>query len=698
MVETGDEKIEVGIDTGGTFTDVICFRGGRVVGTAKVPSTPADPSVAILQAVEYLEREWQIEPVNIERLCHGTTVATNALIERKGGCVGLLATEGFSDVIEIGRQMRRELYEVTLKPQTPVFLAPGRYRRGIRERVAADGSVLVPLDEQSVRLAARELVDAGVEAIAISFLFSFLNPDHEMRARDIIAAEYPELTISISSEVDPTFREYERTVATAFDAYVKPVVDRYLARLGTELARLGIPSEPKVMQSRGGMSAVSVARQRPVRLFLSGPAAGVVGASATGQAVNIGNLISVDIGGTSSDIALIEGGRPSLRAEGEIEGYPVRVNMVDVNAIGAGGGSLVWLDAAGGLRVGPGSAGADPGPACYGRGGEQATVTDASIVLGYLNPDYFAGGSMCLNPQRAHDVIAETVAKPLGFTVERAAQGIHRVINAQMAEGIRQVSIRRGYDPRRFALVALGGAGAVHAAALAEELDIGKVIVPRTPGVLSAAGLLMAPIEHEVTTSMQRELNGLAPSEVTDVLQNLDNGCRALMAAEGVATEGTEISHFADVCYVGQSHYLGVPLNMQADAPFERLYSDFKAEHDRIHGHAMDAPVRVVNLRSVHMLKSDIVPANDGDIAKDDSMATDSQKTERDVLFVNADAPISTKVYNRDGLMPGHKIAGPAIIEQADTTTVVPPGWEALVQPSGDIILENPVDAKTKPA
>lgn len=677
-------NVEVGIDTGGTFTDVVCFRDGRPVGVTKIPSTPSDPSIAILQAVAHLEREWSISPAHIERFAHGTTVATNALIERKGGCVGLLATEGFSDVLEIGRQMRQQLYEVTLQVETPVFLAPGRRRKGVIERIASDGSVLVALDEESVRIATRELVDEGVDSIAICFLFSFLNPAHENRARDIVAGEFPHLKISVSNQIDPTFREYERTVVTAFDAYVKPVVDSYLGRLSHELKDAGVPNEPKIMQSRGGMSAVTVARQRPVRLFLSGPAAGVVGAAAVGEAIGADNLISVDIGGTSSDIALISGGRPTLRNEGEIEGYPVRVNMVDVNSIGAGGGSLAWLDSAGGLRVGPGSAGAEPGPACYGRGGDQATVTDASVVLGYLNPEYFAGGSVNLDPDRAFSVIEQTIAVPLGFSVERAAQGIHQVANAQMTEGIRLVSTQRGHDPRRFALVALGGAGPVHATAVADELGILKIVVPRNPGVLSATGLLMAPIEHETTMSLQRDLADLSPSAIGAALKGLDDECRDLMASEGVASADTEIRHLADICYVGQSHCLEVPVTLDDPALLDRLYQDFKIVHDRIHGHATDAPVKIINLRSVH------THGQSGDLSvdRDRSDGQTSIKGYRTVLFADAEGPQKTAIHERARLGAADRIDGPAIVEQPDTTTIISTGWRAVVQTSRDLILE----------
>ena len=684
MDAVANAGVEIGIDTGGTFTDVVCFRDGRPVGVTKISSTPSDPSVAILEAVAHLKREWDVSPAEIKRFGHGTTVATNALIERKGGRIGLLATQGFSDVIEIGRQMRRHLYEAPLAPESPVFLAPGRRRKGVIERTASDGSVVIPLDPESVRIAARELVDDGVEAIAICFLFSFLNPAHEIRARDIVSAEFPELMISISSEVDPTFREYERTVVTAFDAYLKPVVDGYLARLTSELKNAGVSSEPKIMRSRGGMSAVTVARQRPVQLFLSGPAAGVVGASTVGKAVEVDDLISIDIGGTSCDIALINAGRPALRSEGKIEGYPVRVNMVDVNTIGAGGGSLVWLDGAGGLHVGPGSAGADPGPACYGRGGDRATVTDASTMLGYLNPEYFAGGSIDIDPQRAYDAIEKTIAEPLGITVERAAQGIHRVVNAQIAEGIRLVSIRRGYDPRRFALVALGGAGPVHATALADELGISKIVVPRNPGVLSATGLLVAPIEHEATISLLRDLADLPPSVVAAALGDTDNQCRSLMAAEGVATSAVEIRHLADVCYVGQSYHLEVQLHMDDRMPLDRLYRDFKDEHDLVHGHATDAPARLVNLRSVHTLgREQDLRFDESDVDRGDSL-----KGQRSVLFADDEDPWMAAIHERQSLAPAARIEGPAIIEQPDTTTVVTRGWRAVVHTSRNLILE----------
>ena len=505
------EKIQIGVDTGGTFTDVVCYIDGILKGTIKLPSTPKDPSKAIHRALFKLENELKIVPTNIERFCHGTTVATNSLIERKGGKVGILATKGFTDVIEIGRQMRRQLYEVALNAQSPVFLAPGKHRKGIIERIASDGKILTPLNETSVIGSVQELVNDGIESIAICFLFSFLNPKHEILAQKLITSTFPNLKVSISSNVDPTFREYERTVVTAFDAYLKPVVDNYLSSLDMKLKHAGLKNEPKIMKSRGAMSAITIARHHPVQLFLSGPAAGVVGAADVGKANNIKDLISVDIGGTSCDIAVIKDGRPTLRAEGEIEHFPVRVNMVDVNAIGAGGGSLVWIDSAGGLRVGPDSAGAHPGPASYGLGGNKTTVTDASVVLGFINPNYFAGGTLPLYREKAIQTIDITIARKLNCSIERAAQGIHQVVNTQMAEGIRLLSTQRGLDPRDFTLVALGGAGPIHATALADELGIKKIIIPFNPGVLSAMGLLTAPIEHEVLIAVQKNLQSFLP-------------------------------------------------------------------------------------------------------------------------------------------------------------------------------------------
>ena len=659
---------EIGIDIGGTFTDIVCRGSDGSVRIAKVPTTRGDPSKAVLAALETARTEWGVSPASITRFTHGTTVATNAVLERKGARIGLIATEGFKDVLEIGRQMRHQMYDLILKPETPVFLAPGRYRKEVRERLDASGNVLTPLDEHSVRQAIDELQKLGVEAIAVSLVFSFLDPTHERRIRDMVPAGIP---VSLSSDVDPAFREYERTCVTAFDAYIKPVVGDYLANLEAGLKQAGVTVPLQVMQSRGGLASSAIARQRPVRLFLSGPAAGVVGGLEAGKAAGFDNLITVDIGGTSCDIALITDGEPLIRAEGPIDGYTVRVPMVDVTAIGAGGGSIAWLDAAGSLKVGPHSAGSEPGPACYARGGTQPTVTDASVVLGYIDPANFAGGTVQLQPDLAHAAIRTVIAEPLGLTVEEAALGIHRVLNAQMAEAIRLVSIGRGIDPRGYALLPLGGGGPMHACALAEELGITSIVIPPHPGVLSAAGLLGAPVEHEIATAFPTPLATLDPGAMAKTLRDLDANCQKLMQAEGVTEP--EIRHFADVCYIGQSYHLEVPL------PGD-IYAAFLQAHARVYGHATKVPAKIVNLRTVHRSKAGKIAASTTETKHPRPTAT------RPIRVANGIVPAA--IWHRDSFSASTKLAGPAIVEQSDTTTLVEPGWTARLTQGGALLLE----------
>ena len=694
----------IGVDVGGTFTDVVCVRDGCPPIVFKVPSTPADPGEAALAAVKRLAAQG-VEPGTLAQLAHGTTVATNAVLERKGGKLGIITTEGFRDTLEIGRQMRREMYEVRLDPQTPVFLSPRAMRLGVRERIGPTGEVIEPLDEASVRDALERLVAAGAECVAICLLFSFVNPAHERRVREIARSEHPGLEVSLSSEVDPAFREYERTAVTAFDAYIKPTVRRYLARLGERLDGAGVPAPLQVMQSRGGLASADIARGRPVRLFLSGPAAGVIGGQATGAAAGHDDLITLDVGGTSSDIALVSGAKPLIRTEGVIAGFPVRVPMVNVNAIGAGGGSIAWLDDARGLRVGPQSAASDPGPACYARGGREPTVTDASVVLGYLDPGYFAGGAVELDVERARDAIARHIAEPLGLDVEDAAAGIHQVVNAQMAEGIRLVSVRQGFDPREFTLVAMGGAGPLHACALASDLAITRVVVPRHPGVLSAAGLLAAPIEHEVSVAYGEPFAGLGMGPVRSIVADLDAAGRRLMEREGLASDDVDVLHFADVCHVGQGYHLEVPFTPGDDDALERLYADFLTAHERVHGHAVEAPARFVNLRAVHRQRTPGIATPTRARTPDEGMhpATSARETgphsersetttsrgatRRVVRFPDEPAPVETRIVARDSLAAGDRLAGPAIVEQDDTTTLIPPGWSAATGEGGIMTL-----------
>ena len=674
--------LEIGVDVGGTFTDIVCREPGGAMRFMKVPTTRSDPSQGVISSLPLLAREWGISLTQIDRFAHGTTVATNAVLERKGARIGLITTAGFRDVLEIGRQLRTQVYKIVLEPETPVFLAPGRFRREVPERISAQGEVVTPLDEAALCTAADELVASGVQAIAICFLFAFVNPRHELRAKELISNRHPGIMLSVSHEVDPAFREYERTVCTAFDAYVKPVVDDYLASLERGLSGAGVQAPLQVMQSRGGLTAAPIARERPVRLFLSGPAAGVIGGRIVGASAAIDNLITIDIGGTSADIALINKSKAMIRPEGLIGGFPVRVAMVDVNTIGAGGGSIARIDASGSLRVGPQSAGSEPGPVCYNRGGTEPTVTDASVVLGYIDPAYFAGGAFKLVPELAHAAIARIGAE-LALSPDDAALGVHRVLNAQMAEGIRLVSVRQGQDPRGYALVPLGGGGGLHATALARELGMTRVLVPRIPGVLAAAGLLAAPIEHEVSAAFPTPVADLDVNALKAALAEIDRKAAALMAAERARVEEVTVTYFVDVCYVGQSYNLELPLRLDVPDLSDKIYREFLAAHDRVYGHAVDGPAKIVNIRTVHQ-------AHGSELLEEMRFAPKAgtpQVGERRIRVADHAEPVTAPIYNRDVLPSGFSFSGPAIVQQSDTTTLVEPGWSGIVDEAGNLIL-----------
>lgn len=680
-------SVGIGVDIGGTFTDVVAIDQEGGIRIAKVPSTRSDPSAAIRTVLERLLPSWEVSPKHIDRFVHGTTVATNAVLERKGSRLGLLTTAGFTDVLEIGRQNRTQIYDLVLKPETPVFLAPGARRQGVVESIGPTGEVVTPLDMGSVERSVQALVADGVEAIAVCFLFAFINPVHEQQVADYIRNKHPRLSISLSSEVDPAFREYERTVVTSFDAYVKSTLDRYLIETENDLRTAGIPAALQIMQSRGGVCSAPIARRRPIRLFLSGPAAGVVGAREVGSSIGQQNIITVDIGGTSSDIALIAEGQPMIRPDGRLDGYRIRVPMVDVNSIGAGGGSIAWIDAGGGLRVGPKSAGAEPGPACYGRGGEDATVTDASLVLGLLDPAYFAGGTLTLNPDLALRAIEEKVAKPLGLTAHEAALGIHRVVNVQMAEGIRLVSISRGVDPRSFALMPFGGGGPLHATALARELRIDTIVVPRYPGVLCASGLLSAMTEHEASIAFMDKLAQADTQDVLAACERLRLECSARMREEGVAESEAETACYADVCYVGQAHHIEVPFTLDDPAGLlERIYDRYCEIHEQVYGHSTRSPARFVNLRVVQRAANRVAPA-----AARRSVRPPARKGTRSILLEGAAGFVAADVYDREGLTPGQIVQGPAIVEQSDTTTLIEPGWQAAVADNEVLIVTRQV-------
>jgi N-methylhydantoinase A len=675
--------VQIGVDIGGTFTDIVALDGdGRLVLT-KVPSTPKDLLEGIGAAVRRILALTGVPAPAVDRFIHGTTVATNAVLEQKGAVTAVLTTEGFEDVLELGRQKRSRMYDLDMDPETPTFVAPRRRRVGIRERLDARGAALVPLDEDQVRAAVAALRGDGVQAIAVCYLFSFVNPAHERRTREICADVAPDISVSLSSEVDPTFREYERLCVTAFDAYLGPVVKRYLAGLAGSLRGMGIPAVPLVMRSRGGIVSARLAAQQPVTLFLSGPAGGVIGARFAAARSDVRDFVSLDMGGTSNDVAVVRGGEPLIASEGFIGPYPVRTPMVDVSTIGAGGGSIAWIDGAGGLRVGPTSAGADPGPACYGRGGDQATVTDANLLLGYLNPQRFAGGLMTLDTGGAERALG-ALAGRLGLGVVQAAAGIHRVINARMADQIRLVTIKRGYDPRQFALVVLGGAGPVHGVALAEEMGMSEVIVPEAPGVLAAFGLLAAAIEHHHARTLPGRADEMDLEAVGRCLDELDAAGQARMREEGVPASGVQVAYSADMRYVGQAYELEVAIAV----PFTRAripeaLAGFHRVHERVYGYArVQQPVEFVNFRAVHRFP--LPRPSLRAVARDGGRAEDARIGERPAYFASGGF-VPTALYDRARLPQGARVPGPAIVEQADTTTVIPPGHAALVDTAGNL-------------
>jgi N-methylhydantoinase A/oxoprolinase/acetone carboxylase beta subunit len=673
--------ITVGIDIGGTFTDVVVLDAGRLRGFAKVPSTPRDLAAGVVGGVLAALDPAGVAPGEVGRVAHGTTVAMNTVLERTGAIVGLLATEGFEDTLEIGRMKRAEMYDLFIDPQTPVFLAPARRREPVPERIAADGSVLVPLDEAALRRSVRRLVEEeGVTALAVSYLHAYRNPEHERRTRAIIAEMYPGLVVSLSSDVNPQFREYERTCTTAFDAYVRPVMTSYIETLVRRLGEIGIRAPVDLMLSRGGLAHTARAASRPVALFLSGPAGGVLGASVEAALNGIRDVITLDMGGTSADVALVNDATPALRPEGTIDGYPVRTPMLDMTTVGAGGGSIAWVDGVGDLHVGPRSAGADPGPACYARAGGSPTVTDASLLLGYLNPAGFGRRGLRLDREAAERAM-RPLARRLGYSVVEAAAGVHRVVNASMADRLRLVSIRRGHDPRRYILVAFGGAGPLHGPALLADLPIRGVLIPVRPGVLSAVGLTWAATEHDAHAAIHRRLDDLDAGALRATIDEQDRIGRRALAAEGIA-EGVEREVWAAVRYAGQSYELDVPVDPGA-ASGDAIAEAFHRRHEEAYGYAhRGAPAEIVSLRVTHRRAG----ARPGALAAPSGSGRPAG--ERAACFSGLPEPARTPVYWRDDLGAGQVISGPAIVEQEDATTVIYPGQVARRLSDGALLIE----------
>ena len=682
----------VGVDVGGTFTDVVLFDNeSDETVIHKVPTTPEDPSRGVMNGVLELCRKLSIDASTITHVYHGTTIATNAVLEYKGSRTGMITTKGYRDIIHIGRHQRPMHYSIMQEiPWQHHPLVRRAFRKVAAERlVPPRGEVRVPLNEEDVRRAARELADAGVESIAVCFLFSYLNPVHEDRAKEIVVEEVPDAFVTTSSAVAPQFREFERFTTTAMNAFIGPKVRRYVSELGSAMRQAGLSADLRVMRSNGGLATPQMIAELPVLTLLSGPAAGVLGGAWSGALSGRRDLITFDIGGTSADIGVVTGGRFSEASARDtwIGGYPVIVPMIDIHTIGAGGGSIAYVNSGGTFKVGPESAGSQPGPAAYGGGGTRPTVTDANLVLGRLDKDNFLGGEMALDAMAAHAVIGD-LAKALGLDRHEAAEGVITIVNSNMANAIRSRTVQKGIDPRKYALVAFGGAGPLHGAEVAAMLGIPEVIIPPYPGITSAMGLLTTDIKYEafrtvfmVSTDVDfQRLNG----DFAAMRASLEEQFRA----DGFDPKQIAFGCSADARYVGQGYELriGMPDGTIDARSIQSAFDHFHAVHKAEYGHAFESPIELVNVRLTGIaptptIRGVTVPRGtsiaDAMIKKDRTLFRRRGKLEQ----------LETAFYRREQLPLGATVHGPAIILQTDTTTVVPPESTIVSDGTGNLIM-----------
>ncbi|MEI6722271.1 MAG: hydantoinase/oxoprolinase family protein [Betaproteobacteria bacterium] len=678
----------IGVDVGGTFTDLFAVNDETGdIRLWKRPSTPENPAGAVASGVQELASAHGISLRDVTRLAHGTTVATNALIQRRGRPVALITTRGFRDLVEIGRQTRPHIYDLQLDYPAP--LVPRHRRLEVTERIIASGAVHVPLDMGEVEEAIARIQEMKVESVAVCFLFAFLNPDHERRVADLIRARAPGIHVSTSSEVQPEFREYERFTTTIINAYLQPILSHYMASLQTDLAAILPRASIGINQSSGGLMTVARAKSFPVRTALSGPAAGVVGALHIASTVNRENVLSIDVGGTSADVALIMDGKVNVSYGRDVDGFPIRLPMVDIHTIGAGGGSIAWFDKDGLLKMGPQSAGARPGPACYGHGGTAATLSDTNLVLGRLSPNLL-DGAMKLDAKLARQAI-EAVASPMGKSVEEAAMGMVAISVSNMVRAIRELSVERGHDPREFALMPFGGAGPMHAHDIAVAMSIKEIIVPRSPGLVCAQGLVIAEIKETFTGSAKMVIGDAMPPSLRELVAELKARAYAWAASEGVAATALDHDLAMDMRYVGQNYELSVPTScgtmsdlggLPDMASLKQLF--FKAHDVAYSFHDASGKVELLNLRLIVRApvstKMDLPPDPESAVAW-------RAMGERSVYF-SGNRAITSPVYKREHLPAGARVDGPAIIDQIDTTIPIFPGSRAVVHPSGNLLVE----------
>ena len=681
----------LGCDIGGTFTDIV-LRGAGTVRTLKVSSTPDDYSRAILDAVREIEDVFGIPAREIEAVVHATTVATNTILEHKGAKTALITTEGFRDVLEMRRLRIPVMYD--LQYDKPAPLVPRRLRFELAERLGPRGEVKKPLDEAQAREVAKRLLEEGVESVAICLLHSYANAAHEKRAAELLRERLNgKVYVSLSSDILPEIREYERTSTAVVNAYIGPIVRHYVSSLSRHLKGAGVTGPLHIMQSNGGTMSAAAAAEKPAFLVESGPAAGVIACADIARSAGLGNVISFDMGGTTAKAAIVEDGEPARTTEYEVGaginvssklvkggGYAIKLPFIDVSEIGAGGGSIVSLDAAGSIKVGPQSAGAVPGPACYGMGGKEATFTDAAVVLGYLNPEYLVGGKLPIDYRLSRDAIERKVAAPLKMDLLRAAQGVYSIAVATMTRAVKAVSTYRGRDPRDFALVAFGGNGPVVAVAIARELEMRRVLIPPAPGVFSAAGLLFSNVEHTQQRSVFQQTRTVDSGRLEKLFAELENEVRGEMRKEGIAEARVSVKRLADLRYTGQAFELTVPAEKIDVASIEAA---FHAEHKRTYGHSSEGdPVDLINIRVV---ASAAPEGKDGFAERlKDAQVLKPAQGRRNAYF---DGRImDTPVVSRAALRK--RMQGPLIVEEFDATCVVPPGASAGLDAHGNIVIE----------
>jgi N-methylhydantoinase A len=692
---TKGKSYRLGVDVGGTFTDLVLVAPDGRALTRKVLSTSANYAEAIISGTTALLADAGLLPAVVGDVIHGTTVATNAILERRGARTGLITTAGFRDLLEIGRLRLARLYDLDFERPAP--LVPRRLRLEVVERMSHVGEVITALDPSSVEMAIDRLAGEGIESVAVCLLHAYANPAHEQAVGAIVRERAPGLALTLSSDILPEMREFERTSTTVTNAYVMPVMARYLESLERELGRIGLPGPLLIMQSNGGVMTAEHGRRRPVHVIESGPAAGVIATAVLARRIGEGNVISIDMGGTTAKASVIEGFEIKRTGEFEIggsmsqgsrlykgSGYLLRVPAIDIAEVGAGGGSIVSVDGAGALHVGPRSAGAVPGPVCYDLGGTEATLTDANVCLGYLHPERLPSG-LTLHADKARRVVAEQVGAPLGLELSEAAHGVYLLGCAGMARAVRAVTIERGRDPQEFTLIAFGGNGPLFAAEMARSLEIATVLVPPAPGVWSALGLLEAEMEHHLVRTFLRPLAGLEPRELVEALLSLEREAESLLSAQGYGADRVEIERSADLKYQGQSFELAVPLGPAAigiDA-ISRLAEAFDKEHERTYGHKAEGdPIQIVNLR----LTARVRRATDMRRETRFIPGERARGGEREAYFGPGHGVIRTPVIGREDL-DARPRPGPLLIDEYDATTLVPPDCQAHLDTYGNIVI-----------